>query len=304
MSMTDVGGGSATPVGADVADRRSGGHQILRHRGLPGGRAVVGALLVAAAAVAVFAAYLGAVSDPDTHYLVANGPIAPGTMVEDGSMARELFSSAAIDLAPPVDQRILLVEEIDGLVGTVVSVPLQRGDLLHRTAILDAGGVSDVQVMSFSLPRSDALAGDLAAGETLDVLATYNLGGEAFTAFVLRGIPLLDVHGESGTTGGPVTLTVGASGLEDIQALGHAVNTASVFVTRAVDDPGRDRAPGPYRPSLDSRGPVPDPAGSLASPDGAAPPGAVGPTTSGEPPVPEGHRDDDATSDSASERSQ
>lgn len=251
----------ATTESDGASDGGAVGRRIRRQRGLPGGRAVVGALLVSAAAVAVFAAYLNATSEPATRYVVASGAIAPGTMIEDRQAALELFSAAPIDLLPPVDGRVFLVDEIDSLVGQVVIVALERGDLLQRSAVLEAGGVGDAQVMSFSVPRSDAVAGDLVPGERIDVLATYTLDGETFTSFIVRGVPLVGVEAGTGGGGGSVTLTVAVSSLTDVQALGHAVNTASVFVTRSTaTGQDADRAPGAFVPSADAPGPRPDPA--------------------------------------------
>lgn len=254
----------ATTNGTTAADGRGLGRRIRRQRGLPGGRAVVGALLVAAAAVAVFAAYLNATSEPATRYLVADGAIAPGTMIEDRQGALELFSATPIELLPPVDQRVLPVDDLDSLVGQVVIVAMERGDLLQRSAILEAGGVGDAQVMSFAVPRADAVAGGLVPGERIDVLATYTLDGETFTAFIVRGVPLVGSETGTGSGGGSVTLTVAVSSLENVQALGHAVNTASVFVTRSTASSQDDeRAPGAFVPSPEAPGPLPDPAAVL-----------------------------------------
>ncbi|MCA1783837.1 MAG: hypothetical protein LC679_17190, partial [Intrasporangiaceae bacterium] len=118
--------------------------------------------------------------------------------------------------------------------------------------------------MSFSVPRADAVAGGLVPGERIDVLATYTLSGESFTAFIVRGVPLVGSEAGTGSGGGSVTLTVAVSNLEDVQALGHAVNTASVFVTRSTaSGQDADRAPGAFVPSADAPGPLPDPAGIL-----------------------------------------
>lgn len=284
-----------TTEGDKASDRGVVGRRIRRQHGLPGGRAVVGALLVSAAAVAVFAAYLNATSEPATRYVVADGAIAPGTMIEDRQAALELFSAAPIDLLPPVDRRVFLVDELDSLVGQVVIVALERGDLLQRSAVLEAGGVGDAQVLSFSLPRSDAVGGDLVPGERIDVLATYSLSGETFTAFIVRGVPLVGVEAGTGSGGGSVTLTVAVSSLTDVQALGHAVNTASVFVTRstaAAQD--ADRAPGAFVPSPDAPGPLPDPAAVLRP---GNPPDEEGPADQGSPSDGGGQDDDPGGAD-------
>lgn len=221
---------------------------------------MVGALLVAAAAVAVFAAFLSATSAPTTRYLVADTTIAPGTLVEDRAAARELFAAAPIDLLAPVDRRVVSVDRMDELVGRVVLVAMERGDLLHHSGLQPAGHLGGVQVMSFAVPSADAVAGELVPGERVDVLATHPGSGEPYTAFVVRGVPLVAVDSSSGSRAS-VVLTVGVSSLEDVQALGHAVNTASVFVTRSgIASRDAGRAPGSYVPSAGAPGPLPDPA--------------------------------------------
>jgi hypothetical protein len=147
-------------------------------------------------------------------------------------------------------------------VGQVVLVPLEPGDLLNRTQVADGGGVADAQMLSFALPRRSAVAGTLRAGERVDVLATYGSGEGAYTAYIVRGVPVLRV---SAPDGGPlgdaseVLLTVAVGALEDVQALGHAVTTAELLVTRSTARVGDgDRAPGAYRPAPTDVGPRPD----------------------------------------------
>lgn len=246
----------------------SGRRRIRRARGLPGGRAVVGALLVAGAAVGVFGAYLNATAEPTTTYLVANRSIEPGTRFATIDDVAAALSGVAVDLHPEIAARAIPIEEADGLVGTVLISPFEPGDLLHRTDIVRDGGVPEAQTLSFSLPASDAVAGTLRAGERIDVLATYGQGDTAYTAYVVRGVPVIRVAGGAGGGigggGEDVSLTVAVTSLADVQALGHAVNTASVFVTRSAAE---GETPGAYQPSRDDAGPAPDPA---ADPVGVA----------------------------------
>ena len=263
VDVTSVAGtGSSTAAAGD--DRAHEGRTIRPPRSLPGGRAVVGALLVAAAAVVTFAAYLDATAAPTRSYLVAAAPIEPGTRL--GSMAEvsERFGTIALDLADEVAARVVPASAVEGLVGQVVVTPLQPGDLLTRTQLVDDGGAEGAQTLSFSLPRTAAVAGALRPGERVDVLATFGSGDGAYTAYVVRGVPLLGVTAPDGGPlggGSELTLTVAVSNLRDVQALGHAVNTAEVFVTRSTATLGSDDpAPGAFRPTPEDVGPRPDPA--------------------------------------------
>lgn len=237
---------------------------LRRHRGLPGGRAVVGALLVAASAVGVFAAYLGTTAEPSTAYLLAGRTIEPGTRFATLDDVLGAVGQAPLELPPTAAGRAIRAEDAATLVGRVVVAPLARGDLLSRTAFVEDGGVADAQTLSFSLPEADAVDGSLRPGERVDVIATHGAGGESFTAFVARGLPLLRVSAPDGTVGGPgqLTLTVAVSALDDVLALSHAAATAEVRVTRSTAGPGdTDPAPGAYRATPLPEGPRPEVAG-------------------------------------------
>jgi Flp pilus assembly protein CpaB len=249
----------ATQPRADAGDR-----QVRRARGLPGGRAVVGALLIAAAAVGVTSAYLSATADPTTAYVVAATTVEPGTRFETLEQVQATFGQALVELTPSLAERAIPATSLASLVGQVVIAPLERGDLLTRTVVLDDGQVAPAQTMSFAIARTDAVGGVLRPGERIDVLATYGSSDGAYTSFVVRGVPLLRLTapdgGELGAAG-ELVLTVAVTSLDDVLALGHAINTADVFVTRSTSSPGdADAAPGAYRPSPDGVGPVPDPA--------------------------------------------
>jgi hypothetical protein len=243
------------------------GRAVRRTRTLPGGRAVVGALLVAASAVGVFAAYLHATAAPSTSYLVARSAVEPGTRLDSMATLASLFEARAIDLEVDLARRAIRLEDAESLLGRLVLSPLEPGELLARSALVADGGVADAHKLSFAIDRSAALAGDLKVGERLDVLATYGSGADAYTAYVVRGVPLVARGGEGsggaalgGRAGGPLTLTVAVTSPEDVQALAHAVATAEIVVVRStVVEGDRSRAPGPYSASSDRPGPAPDP---------------------------------------------
>lgn len=261
--MTNTSAAARSGPGSDGPQRR-----VRRARALPGGRAVVGALLVTAAAVATFAAYLNATAEPTTAYLVAIEAVEPGTRFSNGDDLREVFGSVTVELGAPLSERAILVEELDSLIGRVLVAPLSRGDLVTRTSVVDDGGVAPAQTMSFALPRNAAVGGALRPGERIDVLATYGSSDTAYTAYVLRGVPLLRVTGPDGGpvgTASDVVLTVAITELADVQALGHAISTAAVFVTRSTAVPSlTDAAPGPFRADPSAPGPRPDPATSTS----------------------------------------
>jgi len=249
-----------TSTGVDVQGAREdplrAHRRITRPRGLPGGRAVVGALLIAAAAVTVFAAYLDATSEPSTRFLVASEPIPTGTVIADLATAEAMFSSAPLALVDAVAEHAVTVDDLDGLVGHTVVATLEAGELIQRSALLDGERATGAHVMSFAVPVADAVAGSVSPGETIDVLATSRSSGEPTTVYVVRGVPVLAV-GSSGP-GSSLVLTVALSDVGEVQALGHAVHTATVFVvsTVAAGEADEPLLPAPYRGELHGGGEV------------------------------------------------
>ena len=273
--MADLGTMTGEPekTGTQEAAGRPG-RRIRRARGLPGGRAVVGALLVTAAAVGVFAAFLTATAEPTTHFAVARGDVEVGTRIESEAAVSDLFEFVPVEL--PHDVAVRAVQDVQApqLVGQLVTSPLSAGDLLLASAIVDDDRVPATEKLSFSLPAADAVGGALQAGERIDVLATYGSGTDAWTAFVVRGVLLVGVDGGGSGVGtsDAVTLTVAVSSLEDVQALGHAVRAADVFVTRSTATEGStDPAPGAFTPSREQTPPRPDPAGDPLGPGAPQP---------------------------------
>ena len=238
--------GDAAPANgspAPAAPRR-----VHRLRRLPAGRAVVGALLVTLAAVGVFAAHLQATVAPTSRYLVAGGTIAPGTTFGSVDEVRGALTSAPLDLVPELAARAVEVGQLETLVDRVVLSPLQFGDLVTRSAFAPKGAVADEWTFSFPVPTSNAVAGALRPGERIDVAATHESAGERHTAFVVRDVSLLAVQGDDGEAIGgsdELALTVALGSPDEVLALGHAVNTASIFVARASATSGRGDDPVP-----------------------------------------------------------
>lgn len=240
-----------------TASRGRANRRVTRQRGLPGGRAVVGALLVAAAAVAVFAAQLRATAEPTTRYLVAATDIDAGTRI-DAANLEVLFGHLPLELAPAITERSVLLDDREQMVGQIVTSPLSRGDLVSRTAITDDSVAPDHHTMSFAIAAADAVAGDLRRGQVVDVLATYGSGGDAFTTYVVVGAPLVSITADDASglgAGAQRVLTLALTDREQVQALAHAVAVADIVVTRSPDDAAAGTlAPDAYRPEAGGGG--------------------------------------------------
>lgn len=231
-------GGLAT---AEVDDRGAPA-LVRRRRPLPGGRAVVGGLLVAAAAVGVFAAYADATAGPRDRYVVAARDLAPGARLTGADLALR-----PIDLPAPLSGRAFRDE--GSLVGAMVVGPVAAGELVQAGAVVRPEGGAGTREVSFAVPRARALGGRLAGGERVDVVATYGTGAEAVTVSVVRGALVVGVDAGRGPLGeqGDVVLTLAVDRAVDAMAVAHAARAGEVAVVRAT---GADADAGPdsYRP--------------------------------------------------------
>jgi hypothetical protein len=276
---------------------------ITRRRTLPGGRAVLGALLVALAVIGVVAAHLSATATPRDRYLVAVDDLPAGTLLGDTAAVQLGFRQVALDLPPEVAARAVHVDDAASLVGRRLLAAVSPGDLLLSTNLAVAGEDAGTSTFTFAIAADAAVGGALTVGDRIDVLATVGTGADATTAYVVRAAPLSAISATGGGLGGDgYRLTVELARPTDVQALAHALATAEVVVVRSPD--GTNDAPPPYRFDPDAPGVAPADAPE-GGPTGAAAPAAPGaggsqpetspaPTEAPTPDGPDGGADDTA----------
>ena len=239
--MADLG---TTTAPADVAGNGSApSRTVRRRRSLPGGRAVAGAFLVTAAAVGVFAAYLNATAAPSTEWLVAATEIAPGDVLDAGAL-----DTVAIDVPEAQRDRLVPADALDRVTGRVALGPVRDGDLLQWTTVLAVEAPDGATTFTFSLPATRvAFRGDLAAGDRIDIVATYS----DTTVYVARDVQLLANPATAGGDGG-ATITIAVDDPDTVLAVANALDAAQVFVVRS--DPDADGGtPPPFRPDVRGR---------------------------------------------------
>jgi len=203
--------------------------RIDRRVPLPGGRAVVGGLLVALAAVGVFAAWTGATDEPTRPVVVARGDVRPGDVLDPADLeVRELDIPDALASSAYSDPA--------GLVGAVAVAPLAEGDLVQHSAVVEraAGAEGAAAELSFAIDSDRAVDGRLQVGERVDVLATFGTGIDAETEVVVQGAQVLSAtRDDRGVGAVRLVLTLGLDG-DDVVALTHAVRAGEVTVVRTA----------------------------------------------------------------------
>lgn len=215
---------------------------VRSRRGLPGGRAVLGGLLVAVAAVGTFAAYGDATAGPSTSYAVAAADLPVGHRIGPGDL-----DLRAMDLPDALADRAFTSP--DALAGAVTLAPLGEGELVQAGGLLPAGATdAPAAELSFAVPADRAVNGTLRPGERVDVLATYGTGTAAETHVVVRGALLLgNDDGVEAIGASTRVLTVALDDADDVLALTHATRAGEVTVVRATTADGGTAGPGSYR---------------------------------------------------------
>lgn len=212
---------------------------VRRRRGLPGSRAVVGGLLVAASAVGLFAAANSSGDGPTHLYVVAREELAAGTRLEASHL--ELMP---MELAPAVRARSF--DNADPLIGTTLVAPLAAGELVQASAVVARRGDSASRELSFTVERG-RLGTGVKQGERADLLATYGTGNDAFTTVVVRQAVLVTIERPRAGDPGSTIVTVSVEDAADALALAHALQLGKVTVVRATGAPPLPGVPPTFR---------------------------------------------------------
>lgn len=219
---------------AEPAERRAPRpetRRIERRRSLPGGRAVVGGLLVGLAAVGTFAAWQAADGEPTTQYLLAARDVGIGERLTPDDLVLATMELGDATAAGAFDEAAAALA-----VGQLAVAPLAEGDLVQRSAIVVADDAEPRRQLSFPVDQARALAGTLERGEVIDVVVSY---GDGTSAVAVSGAVVADLVGGEDFGGGVVVL-VSVPGDADVVAIAGALQNGDVTLVRATGAPSLD----------------------------------------------------------------
>lgn len=167
-------------------------------------------------------------------YVVAREEIAAGSSLDGASVA-------IVQLELPTTMTGDLVDDVSELVGTVATARIPAGALISGTTIdaapagtaTSAGSVREV---ALQLTRAGALAGELDAGDLVDVLSTTGTGASARTDVVVRGATVLAVGdgSDSIASAGTVVVRLALTSGDDVLAAVHAAEAATATLVRST----------------------------------------------------------------------
>lgn len=211
--------GSARP-GEGLPRRR-----ITSPRPLPGGRAILGAALMAIAAVAVFLAYRGAADGPTDSVVVARNPLRAGEQLEAADLRLEKAQ------LPPGSKGTFASTEL--LVGRVLLAPVGQGEIVQASSVTAERAAVPSHEIELALPREQVAVGRLKRGERVDVFVTT----DERTTSVVRGAVVVQI-GSTGdgslTSQRETSLVVSVESADSVAALVHALRTGDVTVVRST----------------------------------------------------------------------
>jgi len=226
--MVDVG---TAPLAPPNGARAGVPRPVTRRRSLPGSRAVVGGLLVAASAVGLFSAYSSTHDRPATAYVTVAHDIVAGDILTDADLA-----VAAIDL--PAAQRSVSFTDRRRLVGTVALARMRAGQLVQSADVADVRGAGRDAEISVPVEPANAMNGDrafLRGGEHVDVIATFTQGGTPVTRTVARDVVVIEVlvADRSLGTSGQLTVVLGVPP-RDLEPIAGAAAAAKITLARTT----------------------------------------------------------------------
>lgn len=202
------------PPRRSLVSRLSAGHLVMMLAGLLGALLTLAALRSADDTVAV---------------AVARSDLAPGTLVGPDS-----FRLADVKVDDGIAATLLGADEVEAVTGEVVVRPLREGELVTRALLRSPAAGAAGRSMSFALPRDRAVAGDLAAGDHVDVVAARD--GVASYALVDAEVLAVDAGGSGplrGATGDELTVTLAVDARTAL-AVAAALDGSTVTLVRST----------------------------------------------------------------------
>lgn len=222
--------------------------RVVARRGLPNGRAVLGALLVTVSALGAYSSIASADAPPDTPHVVAARRVAPGAV-----LTADDLRVVALDL--PASHQSRTFRSIAPVIGAVSLGPLAEGDLV-QAAGLAPGPAEASPTFSVAVAPAAADGGRIGPGDTVQVLATYGADSAAATRVLAGRATVVEVDSASDRLGADAALTVRlrvADPDERIAIINATVSgQLSLVRTTGVADPDR---PGEHRPVTAERAP-------------------------------------------------
>jgi Flp pilus assembly protein CpaB len=194
---------------------------------------VLGGLLVAAAAVVVFAAAMkGADQGNPGSFVVAAHSLQAGSLLEPGDLQ-------TVRVRVPGSAAAQMFRSASPLEGRTLAVPLVSGEILEPSMLVPTGQSQPLRPVTVAVDAA-TLSG-LYGGEPVDVLQTTGSDTSTAVTVVVRGATLFGLSKPgSGLMTGPVsaTVTLGVASLQEVESVVAAAHAGTLTIVAASPDDG------------------------------------------------------------------
>ncbi|WP_436792652.1 SAF domain-containing protein [Actinospongicola halichondriae] len=213
--------------------------RVERRVGLPSGRAVLGGLLMALAAVGTFVAYANATADDTIDVLIASRALRVGDTITAADI--ELV---AVELPDGVRG---LFGDPQAATGRQMVAAVDEGEFLQASATVVPVDGDEALEIAVSLPGNRAVSG-LRAGERVDIFSTWS--GDV-TELIAVDARVLDFSGDSGvlsTGSDQVVVRLALADFSQVEAIVHAQAAGDITMIRSAIGTEREDVGREYRP--------------------------------------------------------
>jgi Flp pilus assembly protein CpaB len=197
---------------------------------------VVGALLIAVAAVVVFGAWLSARGSDGRPWVVAAAPLSAGTTLTAADL-----TEASMTLSGAAGAQAFA--DAGPLLGRVLAAPVAAGGLVQSGDLVPGGQQPLLRPVTVTDSTSDVA--DLQIGTAVDVLVTVGDDSGARTALVVRGAQVISLTRATSTLGDDdqATVTLGVRSLAEVEAVVEAGRQGTLAVVVAEPSDGTGLGP-------------------------------------------------------------
>jgi SAF domain len=197
----------------------------------PGGRAALGGLLVAGAALVAFWAVRQAGATPQLTYLVAADDLAAG---------QSIGSDDIVVMSAPLDDHLAArtFRQTGDLIGGVVTRSVDAGQLIDVGDVAAADEIASRPGWELALGlETQRVAAE--TGDVVDIVASIGSGESATSEVVASGVRVQRVSRPDTFDGSTTEVVLGLDSLDQVLAVSRAEAAGVLFLVRANGAPAQ-----------------------------------------------------------------
>ena len=218
---------------ASFGDSGSRQQTVTPRKPLFGGRAVLGGLLIALAVIGSYLLATGSSAGGRQPFVVMVRDVSPGSRIQAADI-----TTIQMSLTDAVARQSF--DSTGRVVGAITLSPLRAGQLVQAASLSFKQSDQYQPEVSFSIPSSRAVGGELRPGETVDVLTTDKGSPDPPARTAVTGAVVVRIAPASGNSigrSGELTVTLALQDKLQASTLIAAVDSGPVTLIRTTGLP-------------------------------------------------------------------